>query len=590
MAFEKDYMSMTPEDAENLIASGQDTFRYKSVLVRFERDDKENMWRIYAYYNETMYLYDFGFNKKKLIGSMISKIDSLLNKGKVFNVLYRMCIIIGFILIFVSVFSLFATHDVIWLLLGVIGGVLLLIEVPFKEKSIKYAIDYISHNQANQIRNMQKNIVKSDNRSIDNAKSNIKITISKTNENTSNTSSIDYKLEALLKGNTQSEYMEAKYQLIKKLSPRDQEIATYKIIDRHEGKWAIREISAMDHPDIEKHRVADAIGDLVESLYAEDCIAGGAYILNKVYTYMNPVHLHYVLMNAINYLYGHREKEKIYREEGIRLALLDFEYRDLYEKYLFPPMSEHPIVMTTWKNGIKLLEEKGDISTALNICVEALKYNVTDGTKYGFKSTKERLQKKLTEVKEARAISYPDNKQYVFVDVETAVGFYHICSIGIIIVNGEKTEVIYQLIDPGVHIDEGNTAIHGIRDEDVLGKPNFMSFWRTIKNQINDDAIFVGHNVRFDLRKIHEDLIEFDYVFNSSKIIDTMDVAKKHHYQMVTSRGDLKLDTLANIFNINFNHHNALSDIKTTKEVLECMITKYDLNILDLEKKYNPNK
>ena len=85
MAFEKDYMSMTPEDAENLIASGQDTFRYKSVLVKFEQDKKENMWHIYAYYNNSIYLHDVGFNKKKLIGNMITSIDGLSLKGKIYR-------------------------------------------------------------------------------------------------------------------------------------------------------------------------------------------------------------------------------------------------------------------------------------------------------------------------------------------------------------------------------------------------------------------------------------------------------------------------------------------------------------------------
>ena len=185
--------------------------------------------------------------------------------------------------------------------------------------------------------------------------------------------------------------------------------------------------------------------------------------------------------------------------------------------------------------------------------------------------------------------TYPSNKTFLFVDVETATRANDtICAIGSIIVKNGTTESLYSLINPKTHIT--NTSIHGISDTDVSDAPTLGEYWPTIANLIGDDFIVVGHNIAFDISVLNKDLENYGISFTPTRKVDTMAIAKDILYHFSTQSGDLKLDTICRKLKISLNHHNAESDIAATKQVLETLLVMGNKNITDFINLHHSSK
>ena len=185
------------------------------------------------------------------------------------------------------------------------------------------------------------------------------------------------------------------------------------------------------------------------------------------------------------------------------------------------------------------------------------------------------------------ATVYPPDKNFVFVDVETANWSNdRICAIGMIIVSNGKTAGYYSLIYP--HAPITFTYIHGITNEDVKDAPTMEEFWQVMSPLIPNDFVFVAHNYRFDLTVMKKDLGRFGISFCPTEILDTMWVARDILYHFRTQRGDLRLDTLSAALDVSLYHHNAASDITATKEVLEKLLALGNRKITDFIRPYQP--
>lgn len=64
----------------------------------------------------------------------------------------------------------------------------------------------------------------------------------------------------------------------------------------------------------------------------------------------------------------------------------------------------------------------------------------------------------------------------------------------------------HSLIRPGIPIPAEVTAVHGLRDEDLVGQPPFAQFAARVQELI-DTSILVAHNCRFDLALLHYELV-----------------------------------------------------------------------------------
>ena len=182
--------------------------------------------------------------------------------------------------------------------------------------------------------------------------------------------------------------------------------------------------------------------------------------------------------------------------------------------------------------------------------------------------------------------AYPNDKAFVFVDVETAnYNNDRICAIGLIIVADGSETGYYTLINPQTHITL--SYIHGITDVDVQGSPTIEQFWQVMSTLLPKEFVFVAHNYRFDLTVMKKDLARFGIEFAPKEAVDTMWVARDILYNFKTVRGDLRLNVLSERLNVQLFHHNAASDIQATKEVLEKLLLQGNRRIEEFIRRIN---
>src|SRR5262249_44503660 len=95
-----------------------------------------------------------------------------------------------------------------------------------------------------------------------------------------------------------------------------------------------------------------------------------------------------------------------------------------------------------------------------------------------------------------------EDATYVVVDLETTglrPGSSGICEIGAVRLRGFEVEAEFQtLVNPGLPIDAGASALTGLRSEQLRGAPRPAEAVRSFL-AFAGDAVLVAHNARFDL-------------------------------------------------------------------------------------------
>ncbi len=137
---------------------------------------------------------------------------------------------------------------------------------------------------------------------------------------------------------------------------------------------------------------------------------------------------------------------------------------------------------------------------------------------------------------------------------------------------GELKETYVQRVNPGIHIPEETTLIHGIKDSDVADKPSFEEISDLVFVRISNAVLF-GYNVKFDFNVLSQEMVRAKKIFLDQKkyqLLDPFVIWKKH---------DPK--TLGNAYQFFCNKplegaHGALADISATYEVLQSQLTSYD--------------
>lgn len=166
-----------------------------------------------------------------------------------------------------------------------------------------------------------------------------------------------------------------------------------------------------------------------------------------------------------------------------------------------------------------------------------------------------------------------DLKDNVFVvfDLETtglnnnpAVGrMDKIIEIGAVkIVNGEMTEKFSSFVACKEKLSNEIINLTGIHDEDLVGAPEIEKVIADFY-KFTDGAYLVGHNVTFDYRFVQYYGEKNGYMFDK-KQFDTIALAQQ------VLRGKLanyKLNTVADYYGFEFNHHRAFDDACTTAKV-----------------------
>ena len=181
--------------------------------------------------------------------------------------------------------------------------------------------------------------------------------------------------------------------------------------------------------------------------------------------------------------------------------------------------------------------------------------------------------------------------RYLSLDIETANNKHHdICSIGVVLVENKKIiEKHYTLINPENVFSEDNTKIHGIKQEDVDGKPTFEEFWESNRNLLIDNII-VGHNVKScDLIAIGKNLKKYNIAVPNFQYLDTLNISKKIPRELLgLPKEDYTLKYIAkHVLGYTFKAHNALEDAKATHLLFDHLYENFYEDFLFKPNLYN---
>lgn len=150
---------------------------------------------------------------------------------------------------------------------------------------------------------------------------------------------------------------------------------------------------------------------------------------------------------------------------------------------------------------------------------------------------------------------------FIALDVETANSdFASICSIGLVHFRaGEVFKSLTILVDPEDDFSPSNIAIHGIRPEDVIGRPTMAKVFPVISNALLDTTIV--HHSPFDRTAVARAAAKYGTSVLPCTWLDSLQVARRAWDHFGTG-GGYGLKNLASSFGIDFKHHDAAEDAR----------------------------
>jgi DNA polymerase III subunit epsilon len=162
---------------------------------------------------------------------------------------------------------------------------------------------------------------------------------------------------------------------------------------------------------------------------------------------------------------------------------------------------------------------------------------------------------------------------YVVVDLETTglrPGSSGICEIGAVRLRGFDVEAEFQtLVDPGLPIAAGASALTGLRSEQLRGAPRPAEAVRSFLAFVSD-AVLVAHNARFDLAFLDRETERLTGSRIGSVVVDTVRLARTLLAGRVSGFG---LGQLAWFLGTTERPcHRALPDARATAELLLALI------------------
>ncbi len=163
----------------------------------------------------------------------------------------------------------------------------------------------------------------------------------------------------------------------------------------------------------------------------------------------------------------------------------------------------------------------------------------------------------------------------IFFDLETTglnVGKDCIVEISMIKVMPDGSEISYtQLLNPGMHISEESSAIHGIHDSDVQDKPTFREVADDLLNFIGD-ADLAGYNSnKFDVPLLLEEFLrcEKNLDLRNRYLIDVQNIFHKMEPRNLVAAYRFYCGA-------EMDPHHAENDTRATYEVFKAQLEKYE--------------
>ncbi|MFO7722240.1 MAG: 3'-5' exonuclease [Bacteroidales bacterium] len=163
----------------------------------------------------------------------------------------------------------------------------------------------------------------------------------------------------------------------------------------------------------------------------------------------------------------------------------------------------------------------------------------------------------------------------VFFDLETTgvhVGSDRIVQICLLKILPDQSETVKNyLVNPEMPIPPETTAIHGITDEDVKGKPTFRQLAKDILAFIGNSDLAGYNSNKFDVPLLVEEFLRADVDFDLKhrNLIDVQNIF--HKMEQRTLKAAYRFYCSKDLVNA----HNAEADTRATMEVFKAQIDRY---------------
>jgi DNA polymerase III subunit epsilon len=166
-----------------------------------------------------------------------------------------------------------------------------------------------------------------------------------------------------------------------------------------------------------------------------------------------------------------------------------------------------------------------------------------------------------------------EDATYVVVDLETTglrPGQSGICEIGAVRLRGFQVDGVFEtLVNPGLPIAEGASAVTGLRNEHLRGAPRPAEAVRSFL-AFAGDAVLVAHNARFDLAFLDRETELLTGSRIGAPVVDTVRLARRLLAGRVQGFGLAQLAWF--LGTAERPCHRALPDARATAELLLALI------------------
>jgi DNA polymerase III subunit epsilon len=172
----------------------------------------------------------------------------------------------------------------------------------------------------------------------------------------------------------------------------------------------------------------------------------------------------------------------------------------------------------------------------------------------------------------------------LYIDLETTgldTSRDRIIEIGFIVedeANGQKTS-FEAVVNPGMPIPPESTKVHGIKNEDVVGKPELREVWDKVSEAVLACEVVAGYNVSFDLKVLMAEGRRLckPLPLHSKQIWDMQKIF--FHHEPRTLSAAVKFYCNKDIENA----HRALGDVEATLDVFKAQQKLYGLDMKNPE-------
>lgn len=137
--------------------------------------------------------------------------------------------------------------------------------------------------------------------------------------------------------------------------------------------------------------------------------------------------------------------------------------------------------------------------------------------------------------------------------------------------DGREEEKTY-LVNPGMHIPESSSAVHGITDEDVKDAPRFEEIAYAIAAAFEGCDLAGFNSNRFDVPLLAEEFLRanVDFDMSARKLVDVQVIFHKMEQRTLSAAYKFYCGEELQ------NAHSAMADARATYEVLKAQLERYE--------------